>query len=124
MGSWTIIKEPEPWTLINEPVDVPYENLGKFGSPSIDSWTKVERDIHAIGERIGNWVKEKGPGHALLSAGLGLAGFAIGVPCVPGITDNLIVGAAGALLPRLQASGSVRATPRPCECKARVRACR
>ena len=52
-SSWTIIKEPEPWTLINEPVDVPYENLGKFGSPSIDSWTKVERDIHAIGERLG-----------------------------------------------------------------------
>ena len=31
--------------------------------------------------------------HAALSAGLGLAGLAIGVPCVPGVTDNLVIGA-------------------------------
>ena len=57
--------------------------------------------LGALGRDLGAWVKEAGPAHVALSAGLGLAGLAVGVPCVPGLTDNLIVGAAGALLPQV-----------------------
>ena len=52
-------------------------------------------------DAVGGWVREKGAMHAALSAGLGLAGLAIGVPCVPGVTDNLVIGAVGAVLPQL-----------------------
>ena len=52
-------------------------------------------------DAVSVWVREKGAMHAALSAGLGLAGLAIGVPCVPGVTDNLVIGAVGAVLPQL-----------------------
>ena len=50
-----------------------------------------------------------------LSTSLGAIGFAVGVPYVPGLTDNIIVGAVGAVAPFIASSGlsSRTYTPRP-----------
>lgn len=40
----------------------------------------------------------------VLSAGLGAVGMAVGLPYVPGIADNLVVGAVGAALPYLEST--------------------
>mmetsp|Transcript_29601 Transcript_29601/g.60506 ORF Transcript_29601/g.60506 Transcript_29601/m.60506 type:complete len:219 (+) Transcript_29601:37-693(+) len=57
--------------------------------------------VRRIGEFLNGTLHET-PHVAALSSALGFAGFVIGVPYVPGITDNLIVGGIGLVAPFLR----------------------
>lgn len=69
-------------------------------------------------EKLSTIVSNTSTGKVFLSLGLGAAGLAVGVPYVPGLTDNLLVGIAAAVVPFFkrntqQAQAAPDATPAP-----------
>mmetsp|Transcript_17077 Transcript_17077/g.22128 ORF Transcript_17077/g.22128 Transcript_17077/m.22128 type:complete len:116 (-) Transcript_17077:494-841(-) len=76
-------------------------SLFKEEEPSLNYTNKTQflSDLEVTLSRSAEHLTQKNALRLLTSAGLGVLGLAVGIPYVPGITDNLLVGITAAALP-------------------------
>lgn len=87
------IAPPPPPPRYEAPLDDVLDSLS-------DTYSDFERTIRSAKDQLAALVNDTHVARRVLcSVGLGAAGLAVGVPYVPGITDNLVVGIAAAALP-------------------------